>query len=503
MDKITSADLSKYSSGTTALDVAYEICRDFGWNPAEKMEISLVELLCEKLQPSSLVLKPKDVSPDELVAQHQARGESVATLVKSAVKAIEYPVMDMISIPMLKERLSSLHSAFRGSHFNHAVAVKANPVRSVLRMALASGCGAECASFCEVKHALSLGFTPRSVVFDSPCKTYQEIYDAIIADVYINLDNLDEVEKVEKVFQTLYSSSAELLEKHRGQIGIRINPVVGTGSIASTSTANSASKFGLPLTSATKQTLLTLFEKHAWLQGIHVHVGSQGCPMDLLVIGAKRAVEFAAEVNKHVGRDQIHVLDIGGGMPTVYDGLPQSDLSYASYAEMLKDQVPEVFSGQFKIITEFGRSVFVKSGCTITRVESMKQWANQNIAVVHVGANQFLRTAYLPQAWPHTFSVFSSQGLLKKGPLVKQDIAGPLCFSGDFLAKEILLPQLEVGDYIVIHDTGAYTVAMYSKYNSRPSTAIYGYETSPNGEISFTIFKDQENTEQVLSFWGV
>ncbi|KDO31197.1 hypothetical protein SPRG_03815 [Saprolegnia parasitica CBS 223.65] len=504
MDKLSTVDLSRYATGASALDVAREICRDMGWNPNEPVQLSLVDLLKEMLSPSSLVLQAAPASLDEVEAQHAARGESVAAIVRHAVSAVPYPVMDLISTPMLEARLRSLHAAFAGDHFTHAVAVKANPVRSVLRMAQASGCGAECASFAEVQHALSLGFSPRSVVFDSPCKTYDELLSAIQAGVYINLDNEDEIAKVERVFHALYPAGATLPPGvHDSQIGLRINPVVGSGAIASTSTATSASKFGLPLTPATEATLLGLFSRYPWLQGIHVHVGSQGCPMDLLVTGAARAVAFAETITSHLQRRQIRVLDIGGGLPTVYDGIPTSDLSYAAYAAALADAAPQVFSGQYRIITEFGRSVFAKMGITVSRVEATKHWAGQNIAVIHVGANQFLRTAYLPHAWPHTFSVFTADGVLKRGPLVKQDIAGPLCFSGDFLAKDILLPQMQVGDYVVVHDTGAYTVAMYSKYNSRPSTAMYGYATDADGNPALTLFKDQETTSEVLSFWGV
>ncbi|OQR85117.1 diaminopimelate decarboxylase [Achlya hypogyna] len=498
MDKLRGIDLSRYTTGPSALAVAHEVCRDLNWDPNESVSLSLVELLAQKLSPSPLTLQTMAVSEIDAAVLHCARGTCVAPIVQHAISTVAYPVMDLISTQILSARLESLLEAFPGDHFNHAVAVKANPVRSVLRVAQGKGCGAECASFAEVQHALSLGFAPRSIVFDSPCKTHDELYETIRAGVYVNLDNLEEVDKVRAIFEQLYPNGAEVPAVHDGQIGLRINPVVGSGSIASTSTANSASKFGLPLTSSTQDSLIALYKGNTWLQGVHVHVGSQGCPVELLVTGAARAVDFA----NAVGNGQVRVLDIGGGMPTVYDGLPTSDLSYADYAARLRVAVPDVFSGKYQVITEFGRSVFAKAGITVTRVESVKQWAGQNIAVVHIGANQFLRTAYLPHAWPHVFSVFSADGVLRDGPMVKQDIAGPLCFSGDFLAKDVLLPQMSVGDYVVVHDTGAYTVAMYSKYNSRPSTAIYGYATDANGAPQLTLFKDQESIEEVLRFWG-
>ncbi|CAK4632506.1 hypothetical protein LEN26_016303 [Aphanomyces euteiches] len=506
MDKLQSLDLSQFQNDAKdASEIALHICREMAWDPHQKIEASLLELLVDRISYSKLTRKTEQedekTTEKELVA-HQGRGSSIQHVVKEVIPALHKPTaVDLISTAQLKARLTSLRNAFPGPMFNHAVAVKANPIRGVLRIAQSMGFGAECASFAEVHHALSLNFPPRSVVYDSPCKTAEELKTAIKLGCYINLDNVEEINKVQDLLTELYGSAA-LPSQHQGQIGLRINPVVGGGTIASTSTATSSSKFGLPWTPETESDLLEIYERHPWLQGVHVHVGSQGCAVDLLVAGAKRAVEFASLVNSRVNHRQIHVLDIGGGLPTVYDGLPHSDLQYTDYARLLSEQVPEVFSGEFFILTEFGRSVFVKSGITLTRVESVKRWSGQNIAVVHVGANHFLRTAYLPHMWPHTFSVFTASGTLKEGPLVKQDIAGPLCFSGDFLARGVWLPQIEPNDYIAIHDTGAYTVSMYSKYNSRPSTAVFGYDAAEDGAIQLTSFKPQETVEEVLAFWG-
>ncbi|ETW01290.1 hypothetical protein H310_06858 [Aphanomyces invadans] len=508
MERVRAVDLSQYQNESkSAEDTALDICREMGWDPTEVVHVTLQDLIAARLSsyPSTI---GKSSSPTQELdilqveeAQHHTRGSSVQGIVKHAVSSLNgLNAVDLISIPNLKARLASLNAAFPGAHFNHAIAVKANPIRSVLRIAQEMGFGAECASFAEVHHALRLGFPPRSVVFDSPCKTYAELAAAIRLGCYVNLDNEDEIAKVECILTEFYGPNKGERSRHDGQIGLRINPVVGGGSIASTSTATSSSKFGLPWTPSTQARLIEIYLTHRWLQGVHIHVGSQGCALDLLVAGAKRAVEFSELVNAHIGVPQVQVVDIGGGLPTVYDGV--SDLGYEDYAAQLRIHVPDIFSTRVSIVTEFGRSVFVKAGITLTKVESVKQWEGQNIAVVHVGANQFLRTAYLPHQWPHVLSVFDATGALRSGPFVRQDIAGPLCFSGDFLAKQVWLPQIQVGDYIVIHDTGGYTVSMYSKYNSRPSTAIYGYDVDRENRVHLTTFKEEESVDQVLAFWG-
>lgn len=438
---------------------------------------------------------------EETSMEHPKRAILVQPIVQKVImeKVIheDNPAIDLFAMDTFEQRVEELKSAFKDiPNINHALAVKANPVRGVLKVAKEKGLGLECASYPEAKHSLNIGVEARKVVFDTPCKTYSELKEMMVTGCYINLDNLDEVQKVNDIFKEL-GPDAMKEEKHQRQIGLRINPVVGGGAISSTSTATASSKFGLPLTEETAQDMHELFEQNAWLQGVHVHVGSQGCAIELLVMGAQRAVQFVQKTNKRLGREQIKVIDIGGGMPTLYNGISEA-YTYFDYAKLLKEQVPDLFSGKYNVITEFGRSAFVKSGITLTRVEAVKTWCNQRKAVVHVGANQFLRTAYLPDQWKHCLSVFDSQGNVKEGAYIEQDIAGPMCFSGDFIAKKVLLPPIAAGDYLVIHDTGGYTTAMYSKYNSRRASAMYAYDK--NHRLS--VLKDRETCEETLAFWG-
>ena len=106
--------------------------------------------------------------------------------------------------------------------------------------------------------------------------------------------------------------------------------------------------------------------------------------------------------------------------------------------------------------------------------------------MTHVGANMFTRTAYLPDSWPYRVSVAKPNGSARtsqdniKKPSTKHSIAGPLCFSGDFICKNRLLPTIVEGDILIVHDTGSYTVAMYSRYNSRCCPPMYGFNKKGN-----------------------
>lgn len=453
----------------------------------------------------------RDERAEEAKREHDARAAAVAQAVAAAVvqRVVhdESPLLNLFSWDAYTARLENLRAAFPQPEFTHAVAVKANPLRGVLRGAQERGFGAECASFAEAKHSLSLGFPPRKVVYDSPCKTLGELEHLLREGVYINLDNEEEVRKINAVLAAVGGFDEHT---HAAQIGLRINPVVGGGTIDATSTATVTSKFGLPLTADTHERLMAIFLDNPWLQGVHVHVGSQGCPLDLLAEGAQRAVRFAREVNARAGKQQVKVLDIGGGMPTVYDGGAREAFDFKEYAASVDRLVPELFTSGFStIITEFGRSVFVKPGITVSKVEAVKDWAGQRIAVIHVGADQFPRTAYLPELWSHTISVLGPDGTPKSGvpasEYVKQDIAGPLCFSGDFMAKQLLLPPIQVGDLVVVHDTGGYTMSMHSKYNSRQVGATYAYTSAKEsgGDVKFALLKARETAEEALSGWGI
>lgn len=512
-------------SGQRTVDqVAQQVCmdnelRNHAGISAESM-VQIATLVLQDLTKQSAATRSGHYVAPLLKQQHhedadtahtrqQTRSEAVSAVVNAAIAqrllSDDSPLINLFKWDAFQSRLANLSDAFPEPQFIHALAIKANPMRGLLRSARAQGFGAECASIAEAKHALSLGFEPRKIVYDSPCKTSNELREMLLAGVYINLDNEEEIRKVNEILAER-GELEKTRKKHRAQLGLRINPVVGSGSIDTTSTANATSKFGLLLTVETKPRLLTIYKSNTWLNGVHVHVGSQGCSLDLLAAGVKKAVDFAREVNAYVGHQQVCVLDIGGGMPTEYDGGTREAYDFQEYADALRQQVPELFTSGFSsIITEFGRSVFVKPGVTVSKVEAIKDWAGQHIAIVHVGADQFPRTAYLPKVWSHCITVLDRNGLPRTDPsseYVHQDIAGPLCFSGDYLAKQLLLPPIHVGDFIVIHDTGGYTMSMHSKYNSRQVAPFVAYSVTGH-DVKFSLLKKRETTEETLACWGL
>ena len=391
----------------------------------------------------------------------------------------------------LKGRIANLKNLFPPTTL-HAVAVKANPLTKSLIKIKEMGVGVEVASLPELYLAEKAGFQGHQIVFDSPCKTKKEIEYALKLGVYLNADSFDELDRINEILKTVKSKSI---------IGIRINPQVGSGSIKATSVADSISKFGIPLND-NRDKLKEYYLGHGWLRSIHVHIGSQGCPVLLIIDGIRKVLNFANEVNESLKqvptRKLIETFDIGGGLPVSYH-LNKTPISMEQYHSMLTENFKELFNGQFKLITEFGRYIYANTGWVASKVEYVKREIKYNIAMTHVGADLLLRECYNPGDWHHQITIVDKEGKLKSGtdetPYI---IAGPLCFAGDVIAKDLELPIVIEGDYILIHDTGAYTLSMWSRYNSRQIPKVIGFW---NKNDTFEVIKERESKEDLFEFW--
>jgi len=431
------------------------------------------------------------------------------------------------NLDYLASRITYLQSCFP-SNTLHGLAIKSNPLLRILEFTRELGTGLEAATIGEITIALRAGYRPDQIVFDSPAKSVPDLRFALEKGIHINCDNLTELDRVNILLENISSSSS---------IGVRINPQVGVGTILESSVAGEYSKFGVPIKSSRNE-LEEAFANYPWLTGVHLHVGSQGCSMEMLVEGVVVLYDFILEVNekrKAKSEKRVDIFDIGGGFPVSYSYDPMP-LKMEDYVAALKERTPQLFErteerrdrgptshqengemvnqseaelggakwrnseikkDSWRIITEFGRWVYVNSGWTVSRVEYVKRDPGINTAMIHVGADLFVRECLNPTDWKHEYSVLDARGNLKEG----QDgnpynLAGPLCFAGDIMAKNVILPVVEEGDYIVIHDTGGYTFSMWSRYNSRQTPRILGWRDG-----SLQILKEREGLEELVRFW--
>jgi diaminopimelate decarboxylase len=399
------------------------------------------------------------------------------------------PVAGFLDTDAVRATVATLRVAFP-AHFTHAFAAKANCLGGVLRLLRELGMAAEVASPGELAQAMDAGFAPEAIVFDSPAKTRAEIEQALDRGMVLNIDNWQELERVDAVMARRGGS--------RSTIGIRINPQVGVGTIAAMSTATRTSKFGIALEDeGNRQRILDAYRARPWLSCVHTHVGSQGCPLELIGSGVAKAVALAEEINRTLGRRQVTTVDIGGGLPVNFES-DEERPGFAAYATALRAAAPALFTGELRVITEFGRSILAKCGFILARVEYTKSTGGRRIAITHAGAQVATRTVFMPELWAIRVSALDAVGRPKGGARVRQDVAGPCCFAGDIIAQMRPLPLLEPGDFVLLHDTGAYYFSTPFVYNSLPRVAVHGLDVQ-DGEVRATLLRRAETIEEVLA----
>jgi diaminopimelate decarboxylase len=379
--------------------------------------------------------------------------------------------------------LAGLRAAFPPDTLT-AVAVKANPLPLLVGFLAGLGAGAEAASLPELRLALEAGVPPGRIVFDSPAKTMEELGLALELGIHINADNLDELARLAEL--TVRTGRVPLA-------GLRVNPQVGPGWIAATSVAGTYSKFGVPL--ARRRDILAAFAAHPWLTGLHVHVGSQGCPLDLLVAGTAAVYELAEAVNRELGPGRVGLFDLGGGLPAAYRDTDRPPAP-REYVAALGARCPRLFSGAYRLVTEFGRVLHAPCAVAVSRVEYVKRQPGHRTVILHLGADAFVRECYHPKSWPHRAVLLDREGVEKGGKTAVWHLTGPLCFSGDFPIRRIRLPDVVPGDLVVIRDVGAYALAMWSRYNSRQMPRVIGRRGG-----RFVVLRERETVMDVVRFW--
>jgi diaminopimelate decarboxylase len=305
----------------------------------------------------------------------------------------------------------------------------------------------------------------------------------------LNADNLHELERIDGAIDAGSGTG--------NVVGLRINPQVGVGSIGMLSVSGQYSKFGVPLQERRSE-IIEAYRRHRWLRALHLHIGSQGIRQEQLVSGVRTIFDLRDEIHAALGESRIEWVDIGGGLPWRYreqDHVPTP----ASYAEALRQDVPEAFGPDVRLVTEFGRAVQTGCGFAASRVEYVKRDGGRRTAVIHFGADLMMRRVYRPGDWPHRISVLSPDGTPKQGSIEPHTVAGPLCFAGDLLAEDVELPLVEEDDWIVIHDAGGYTIGLWSRHCNRGLPLVLGYDSNP---WQFRTLFGGEQPDDVVRFWG-
>lgn len=386
------------------------------------------------------------------------------------------------STTRLRQRLDRLRTLFEDFECLHTVAIKTNPQTDILEEIVRSGIGLEAASFEEVQLAVAAGAPFDRITYNSPVKTRQEIAfcEAHYPGLRLNANSLEELSRIP--------------EATRLQIGLRINPLVQAGSQELYNVSGEESKFGVPIDQ--RQDIIDHALRYG-IQTLHVHVGSQVGNVEKVVDAVAAVVELAEAIDRAAraavspespkpnsssdpqglqnrgeeGNRLIKSINIGGGMPAGKDPTSSHQIM-AQYVSGIKTRIPAFQSGTYQLITEFGQWVHKHNGLVFSHVEYVKKLNHKSIAYVHVGADLFLREAYTGQQ-SLAFVCLDAEGDPVRAAPERMDIAGPLCFNGDYLGKDQQLPALKPDDIIAIPSTGANAYGLWSRHCSRAIPAIF------------------------------
>jgi diaminopimelate decarboxylase len=228
---------------------------------------------------------------------------------------------------------------------------------------------------------------------------------------------------------------------------------------------------------------------------------------------------LANEIDLDCGTKRIVMIDIGGGLPVNYDSDDIAPL-FVDYSSLLEAQC-HLSSHNRLFVTEFGKAYVLKAGLVVTKVEDILVPPHDHsklakTAIVHAGSDLFMRPAYVPSKFYHRITVLDSVGNQKQRNIEEErecdryNIAGPLCHSADFIAKDLHLPSICIDDYLLIHDSGANTLSTFSKHCSRLVPPVYFFKSfqdltvtglEQQESIRLVRVKEEESIKHAMSFW--
>jgi diaminopimelate decarboxylase len=357
----------------------------------------------------------------------------------------------LYSYRTLTRHFSVFDKAF--GEFPHIVcfSVKANSNLAVLSLFASMGGGADIVSCGELFRALRAGMDPKKIVFSGVGKTEEEIQQALEEGILMfNVESEEELRKIDSVAGRM---------KTRAAVALRVNPDVDPKTHPYIATGLKKSKFGIAFEKAYQQYQEARRLQHIEIIGVDCHIGSQLTEVSPFVDALKKLKELVSRLRKEGIR--IRYLDLGGGLGITYDEEKPPDP--AEYAQALIEEMKDLHC---TLILEPGRVIVGNAGILVTRVLYNKEGDQRRFVIVDAGMNDLIRPS-LYGAFQEIVPVRRQE----KGEKAVADVVGPICESGDFLAKDRALPPLKAGELLAVMSAGAYGFAMSSNYNSRRRVA--------------------------------
>ena len=362
-------------------------------------------------------------------------------------------------------------------------AMKANSNLAILDLLARQGAGFDIVSGGELLRVLAAGGDPRKVIFSGVGKSVEEMRLALDNDILcFNVESIPELHRLNEVAGSMGKTA---------RISLRVNPNVDAKTHPYIATGLKANKFGVAFDDALDTYRTAARLPHLEVAGIDCHIGSQLLDDAPLLEALDRLIELIDQLAAE--GIVLHHLDIGGGIGINYGEAGEAPpVPVGDYLGRLFTRIDawraERYQGRpIKVIFEPGRSIVGDTGVLLTKVEFIKHGEEKNFCVVDAAMNDMARPA-LYQAWMDMQPV-----VLSDAPAVAYDVVGPICESGDWLARDRAL-AVQAGDLLVMHTAGAYGMTMASNYNTRGRAA----EVIVDGQLGHLV-RRREKPEELFA----
>ncbi len=368
--------------------------------------------------------------------------------VSRIVKEIGTPCY-VYSYTTLVRHFRAYDGAFKDVPHIIAFAMKSNSNLAVLRLMAKEGSGVDIVSGGELFRALKAGVPPSKIVFAGVGKSADEIRDALKAGILMfNVESPAELRAINDVAASLGT---------KARVALRINPDIDPKTHPYISTGLKKSKFGIAADRALEEFTIAAAMNHIDVVGVHKHIGSQLTEIAPFVEALRKVLTLIKALRAQ-GLN-IRYLNIGGGLGITYSDekppLPQD----------LADAVsPLVRDLGVTLVMEPGRVIVGNAGILVTKVLYMKTGEAKNFVIVDAAMNDLIR----PSLYGAYHDIRPLSEAVAHRPKHHVDVVGPVCESGDFLAKDRAVPEVQPGDLLALMSAGAYGFVMASNYNSRP-----------------------------------
>ena len=354
------------------------------------------------------------------------------------------------STATLERHYRVLSEAFAGQNALICYAMKANSNQAVLATMARLGAGMDVVSEGELRRARAAGVPADRIIFAGVGKTREEMEHALAEGIHgFNVESEPELRALSDVAHGMGKTA---------RVALRVNPDVDARTHAKISTGKSENKFGIPYNDA-----IALYAHARALpgietSGIHMHIGSQITDLQPFRDAFRLLRDLALEL-RAAGHELQH-LDIGGGLGVPYRGQSELPPHPDDYARVVKDVLGDL---GLRIVLEPGRMIVGNAGILVSRVVFVKEGADRTFTIVDAAMNDLIR----PTLYEAHHDIWPVDENLMSAPPVSQDVVGPVCETGDYLAIDRTLPPFKPGDLMAVMTAGAYGAVMSSTYNTR------------------------------------